>query len=102
MAFFLHFKIIVVSGLIWLFLKLCYNLRFHPLSCYPGPWYTRGSRLWYIFKVFQGCHKIAINELHDKYGLVVRIAPNELSYIDPKAWNDIYGRNPLVIMVPKV
>ncbi|GAB7353329.1 hypothetical protein MBLNU459_g3822t2 [Dothideomycetes sp. NU459] len=30
-------------------------------------------------------------KLHDRYGDVVRIAPNELSYINPDGWNDIYG-----------
>ncbi|KAJ5908819.1 cytochrome P450 [Penicillium taxi] len=93
MDFLLYLRFVVFAGLIWLFSTVLYNLRFHSLSGYPGPWYTRGSRLWYIFKVFQGCHKIAIKELHDQYGLVVRIAPNELSYIDPKAWNDIYGKD---------
>jgi cytochrome P450 len=33
----------------------------------------------------------AIHELHQKYGDVVRIAPNELSYIHPEGWNEIYG-----------
>lgn len=33
----------------------------------------------------------ALHELHEKYGDVVRVAPNELSYTDPEAWNDIYG-----------
>ena len=32
-----------------------------------------------------------IKDLHDIYGPVVRIAPNELSFISPKAWNDIYS-----------
>ncbi|ETS84997.1 hypothetical protein PFICI_03022 [Pestalotiopsis fici W106-1] len=31
-------------------------------------------------------------ELHENYGAVVRIAPNELSYIEPQAWRDIFGR----------
>ena len=31
-------------------------------------------------------------ELHEKYGPVVRLGPNELSYTDPKAWEDIMGR----------
>ena len=31
-------------------------------------------------------------ELHDKYGPVIRLAPDELSYIEPKAWEDIMGR----------
>ena len=32
-----------------------------------------------------------IQGLHDKYGSVVRIAPNELSFADKQAWRDIYG-----------
>ena len=36
-------------------------------------------------------HKLL--ELHDKYGLVVRLGPNELSYIDPQVWEDIMGRH---------
>jgi cytochrome P450 len=35
-----------------------------------------------------------IKELHDHYGSIVRIAPNELSFIDPKAYKDIYGNRP--------
>ncbi|KAJ0371552.1 hypothetical protein COL26b_009534 [Colletotrichum chrysophilum] len=30
-------------------------------------------------------------KLHKRYGDVVRIAPNELSYLHPAAWNDIMG-----------
>lgn len=36
-------------------------------------------------------HKLL--ELHDKYGLIVRLGPNELSYIAPQAWEDIMGRH---------
>ena len=28
---------------------------------------------------------------HERYGPVVRIAPNELAFTEPEAWNDIYG-----------
>ena len=31
-------------------------------------------------------------ELHGKYGHTVRIAPNELSYDGPEAWEDLYSR----------
>lgn len=33
-----------------------------------------------------------IKELHDKYGPVVRVAPNDLSFNSPAAHKDIYGR----------
>ncbi len=29
--------------------------------------------------------------MHDRYGRIVRISPNELSFLDPDAWKDIYG-----------
>ena len=35
-----------------------------------------------------------IKFLHDKYGSVVRISPNQLSFCSPAAWKDIYGHNP--------
>ena len=35
---------------------------------------------------------LRLTELHDKYGSVVRVGPNELSYGDPEAWEDIFGR----------
>lgn len=34
-----------------------------------------------------------IKELHERYGSVVRLAPNELSFIDAQAWHDIYGHH---------
>lgn len=38
-------------------------------------------------------HKL--HHFHERYGPVVRIAPNELSYISSHAWQDIYG-NPSI------
>lgn len=35
-------------------------------------------------------HKIL--ELHSKYGHIVRVGPNQLSYNVPEAWEDIYSR----------
>lgn len=32
--------------------------------------------------------------MFDKYGPVVRVAPNELAYADAAAWKDIAGHNP--------
>jgi SAM-dependent methyltransferase len=33
---------------------------------------------------------------HEKYGNVVRVAPNELSYMTKDGWRDIYGETPAV------
>ncbi|POS72720.1 isotrichodermin C-15 hydroxylase [Diaporthe helianthi] len=39
--------------------------------------------------------------LHEKYGPVVRVAPDELSFIEPEAWKDIYGHRPGLGDLPK-
>jgi len=33
-----------------------------------------------------------VKSLHERYGRVVRVAPNELSFTDPAAWRDIYTK----------
>lgn len=38
-----------------------------------------------------------IKAVHDIYGPVVRIAPNELSFISPGAWDDIYSGKPIAL-----
>jgi hypothetical protein len=30
-------------------------------------------------------------ELHERYGDVVRLAPDELSYANEEAWREVYG-----------
>jgi cytochrome P450 len=32
-----------------------------------------------------------VHQLHLKYGPVVRVAPNELSFVEAQAWKDVYG-----------
>ena len=68
-----------------------YNLYFHPLRSFPGPVYGKVTGLWYISKIIQGNSFLELKRLHDQYGDVVRIAPNELSYNTADAWNAIYG-----------
>lgn len=34
---------------------------------------------------------MGLRSMHQKYGAVVRYAPNALSYCSPEAWNEIYG-----------
>jgi hypothetical protein len=70
---------------------IIYNLYFHPLSKYPGP------KLWTAFEVartigrMRGDFDLQIVEAHRKHGEVVRIGVDELSFINPSAWKDIYG-----------
>ncbi|KAK4184282.1 Isotrichodermin C-15 hydroxylase [Podospora australis] len=68
-----------------------YNLFLHPLHSYPGPLFMRATRLGYIRRSLKGTLSFEMLDLHQKYGPVVRIAPNELAFCDPQAWKDIMG-----------
>ncbi|KAG5659484.1 hypothetical protein KAF25_002043 [Fusarium avenaceum] len=67
------------------------NVLFHPLAKYPGPVFRRASKIPYLAAMWTGYHHHAMHQLHEKYGPIVRIAPNNLSFINPQAWKDIYA-----------
>ncbi|KAJ5084713.1 hypothetical protein NUU61_009292 [Penicillium alfredii] len=69
-----------------------YNLFFHPLASYPGPFLARVSWIYHAIHTYRGTLAENTKRLHDRYGEVVRIAPNILSLNDGQAWEDIYGR----------
>ncbi|CAL1708270.1 unnamed protein product [Somion occarium] len=52
---------------------------FHPLAQYPGPLPGKMSKLWDAWMTAKGNHHQYVRALHDKYGDIVRIGPNELS-----------------------
>ncbi|CAK5268837.1 unnamed protein product [Mycena citricolor] len=65
---------------------LVYRLSpFHPLAGYPGPLLCKISKIWFAAVAMKGKQHIYYYELHQKYGDVVRIGPNELSFRDVDA-----------------
>lgn len=80
------------SLLILYFLGLTiYNVYFHPLSSYPGPKIAAATPFWWVWHSIQGDLSFHILALHEKYGEIVRVAPDELNFTNPQAWKDIYG-----------
>lgn len=73
-----------------------YNVFFHPLAKFPGPATSAISRLPLIQSHFKGKLHQWFDDVHAKYGSIVRIAPNELSTISPQAWKDIYQSRPFL------
>ncbi|KAF2182923.1 isotrichodermin C-15 hydroxylase [Zopfia rhizophila CBS 207.26] len=75
----------------YVFLNAIYNIWFHPLRKYPGPWWQAANRLPYMISIFQGTATRNTAKWHEKYGHVVRITPDTLSFTSSQAWTDIYG-----------
>lgn len=71
--------------------KTIYNIYFHPLAAFPGPISRKASRLPWTLSMLNNRSIYEINDLHNKYGPVVRIAPEELSVQDLHVWRDIMG-----------
>ncbi|KAJ3956881.1 hypothetical protein N0V92_006555 [Colletotrichum tropicale] len=87
-------KIILVTAVLWQLLQAGYNVSFHPLRDYPGPLLQRASSLPWAFQNAIGKQAFLTQKLHDRYGPVVRISPNHLSFTQPDAWKEIYGFQP--------
>lgn len=71
--------------------QFVYNTFFHPLAGFPGPVLYGGSHLPKIRDQLRGTVHETMLALHEKYGPVVRIAPNELTYTSATAFKEIYG-----------
>lgn len=64
--------------------------RVHRDTKVPGPWYTNYTSLVLKYNEFQRNRRLWIHSLHQKYGPVVRLAPNEVSFTSLEAVKEIY------------
>jgi hypothetical protein len=64
---------------------------FSPLSEVPGPKYTLFSGIYLMIQEFAGKRREYIHELHKRYGSVVRLGPNEVSFTSSEAMKEIYS-----------
>ncbi|KAI5861520.1 isotrichodermin C-15 hydroxylase [Durotheca rogersii] len=71
--------------------NIFYNLYLHPLASFPGPLLRRATRLSWTVALLRGRIVFDSVRIHNKYGPVVRVAPDELAFLDPRAWRDIMG-----------
>ena len=67
-----------------------YNLYLHPLAKIPGPCTWSASRIPFIRALTKGTIVHDIEKPHRKYGPILRIAPNEITFSKAEAWTDIF------------
>lgn len=72
-------------------LQALHDKFFHSLRKVPGPALASVSQLWRNIRYFRGTWHDDVVSLHQKYGKVVRIAPDEVSFVDGTALKSLYG-----------
>jgi cytochrome P450 len=77
------------------FLLIVYRLFFHPLSKVPGPKLAAATSLFetYYNLFLPGVYFRVIREMHDQYGPIVRVRPNEVHIRDTAFYNTIYNQD---------
>ncbi|KAL2038432.1 hypothetical protein N7G274_008771 [Stereocaulon virgatum] len=85
--------LLLASVLSYNVVRVIYNIVLHPLAKYDGPLSWRALRFPFVKTMVSGDLPHRIKRLHEQYGPIVRVAPDELSFTDPAAWRDIYPQN---------
>ncbi|EXA30606.1 hypothetical protein FOVG_18026 [Fusarium oxysporum f. sp. pisi HDV247] len=86
-----HLLYVLAPILLYWGLPLLYGTLFSPLKNVPGPFLARASRLWECYALWKGQSNLDFIRLHEKYGPVVRIAPNRYSFSRPEDVKTIYA-----------
>ena len=73
---------ILLISLCSLLCLIVYRIAFHPLRNIPGPFLAKLTGHWRNDRTWRGTWHDDILQLHERYGRVVRIAPNEVSVVD--------------------
>ena len=75
-----------------IFIKVFKNVYVHPLARFPGPKLYAASPIPVALAQLRGTFHHFTQAAHQRYGAVVRISPNELSFVSAAAWSDIYAK----------
>ncbi|RDW85523.1 cytochrome P450-4 [Coleophoma crateriformis] len=86
----LHWPIVVAVALTAYFVGNYFN---RGLNRYPGPFLASITDWWRFVDVYCKRPEATHIKLHEKYGDVVRLGPNTLSFASPKVLKSIYGLN---------
>ncbi|KAI0017200.1 cytochrome P450 [Xylariomycetidae sp. FL0641] len=86
-----------IAGYIpWVIALLAYNLFFHPLRDYPGPFLAKITDGYAGFYAICRNLHLKTREDHLKYGPVMRYGPDRLVFNTPQAFADIYKNERVV------
>lgn len=69
-----------------------YQVYFHPLARFPGPFLASVTDLWQVYQFLTLRQPYNLTELHAKYGQFVRYGPDKLSITAEDAVPSIYQK----------
>ncbi len=75
-------------------------MTLHPLHNVPGPLLARISVKWLSYHDLAGSRTATLHQVHEKYGKIIRIAPDELSFSDPAVIKEIYSQGTPLMKSP--
>ncbi|KIV95977.1 hypothetical protein PV10_03563 [Exophiala mesophila] len=81
-------QLAVVGLLSYILWTVVYRRFFHPLAHIPGPFLPAVTMLYQSF--YNGRYYLEIARMHEKYGPVVRITPEEIHLSDADNYDKIY------------
>jgi hypothetical protein len=84
------FVIFPISFVVYWIGWIVYAITLHPLAKVPGDLWPSVSRTWIMYQMYKGEIEKSQRRLHEKYGPIVRIAPDEVAVADPEAIKKIY------------
>lgn len=82
---------VLSASVVSLLALVLYRAYLHPLSAVPGPFICRITSLWTYYHSYIGDECTLIDQVHARYGPVVRVAPNEVCIADGAALAPIYS-----------
>jgi len=81
--------VILLSTVLFRILRTC---LFSPLRKFPGPFWYPTTDIWRLIYTYRQIRNPQLwIDMHRKYGDVVRLGPEMLSFGTPEAARDIYG-----------
>ncbi|ROW00029.1 hypothetical protein VPNG_08373 [Cytospora leucostoma] len=72
----------------------------NPLAKVPGPWYTKFTGAILTIQTAKGNGAIYVHNLHEKYGPIVRIGPNEVDVMDLRGIKEIHSVKATYVKTP--
>ncbi|KAG8168600.1 hypothetical protein KVR01_001349 [Diaporthe batatas] len=85
-----HQYYLLVAAVAVAALGLAYNVLRNPLAKIPGPWYSAITSAVLTNEWLKGRRSKYVHRLHERYGPIVRISPNEVDVMDVTAVKEIH------------